>query len=195
MDNPQNQNPEQPPQDQAYIGDQQQSGMYNNQHSQNNQQQTNNSHRQYKSAAAAGWLSIMPGMGQIYLGYYQRGFIHILICATLITALSHNAGSLAPLLGIFLSFFWVYNIIDASRRAALVNRAIAGLHGSDLPDDFKMPGAGGGMGTGIILTVMGFLIFMSTKFDMSLDWLEEWWPLALVAGGIYLIRKNINKNR
>ncbi len=184
MENSENQNMEQPPQDQSYLGGQQPSGGAH---------QVPKPNRQYKSSAAAGWLSIMPGMGQIYLGYYQRGFIHIMICATLITALARGVGSLSPLFAIFLAFFLFYNILDASLRASLVNRAIAGLHGSDLPDDFEMPGSGGGLGTGIILTVLGGLIFLNTKFDVSLDWLEEWWPLALVAGGVYLIRKNMQK--
>jgi hypothetical protein len=35
--------------------------------------------------------------------------------------------------------------------------------------------------------ILGLIIFSNTMFGFSLDWLARWWPLALVAGGAYLI--------
>ena len=35
-----------------------------------------------KSPALAAILSMMPGLGQVYIGYYQRGFVHILVIAS-----------------------------------------------------------------------------------------------------------------
>ena len=62
----------------------------------------------------------MPGLGQVYVGYYQRGFIHVLVAATIITLLANGAAdALIPLLGLFLGFFWLYNMVDAYRRASL----------------------------------------------------------------------------
>ncbi len=150
--------------------------------------------RGYKSSTAAGWLSLVPGLGQIYIGYYQRGFLHAVVVITLITALASGSGTLAPMLGTFLAFFWLYNIIDASRRASLINRAIDGLGDTELPEDFEMPGAKGTQGMGILLVVLGVLILLNTGFDVSMEWLEDWWPLAMIGGGVYLIMKNRNKD-
>src|SRR5580765_3468184 len=80
-----------------------------------------------KSPALAAILSMMPGLRQVYVGYYQRGFVHAAVVASLITILSSNTVErLSPLFGLFLTFFWLYNIIDAARRASLYNDALAG---------------------------------------------------------------------
>ncbi len=143
-----------------------------------------------KSVALAVWLSLMPGLGQIYVGYYQRGFINAVIVAAIITALaSGSVRGLEPMLGMFLAFFWLYNMIDAGRRAALYNQALEGAQGVELPQDFKMPEGGGSLLGGVILIVLGILVFLSTKFNVSMAWLEEWWPLAAVALGVHLVWK------
>src|SRR6266540_2183744 len=78
-----------------------------------------------KSPALAAVLSMMPGLGQVYVGYYQRGFVHAAVIATLITILaSGSVERLSPLFGLFMSFFWLYNIIDAARRASLYHDAL-----------------------------------------------------------------------
>jgi len=160
----------------------------------------------YKSAALATVLSLMPGLGQVYvgyypqgflnaivvavtMGYYPQGFLNAIVVAVTITLLTINMGPLTPLLAIFLSFFWVYNMIDANRRAHHYNRAIDGLGGETLPEDFELPGLKGSMPLGVVLIVAGGLFFLDRKFGMSMEWLEEWWPLALVIAGIWLVVK------
>jgi len=69
----------------------------------------------YKSPLLASLLSLGPGLGQVYIGYYQRGFTHILITAVTITALSSGLGDLTPLFGVLLAFFWIYNVIKPVR--------------------------------------------------------------------------------
>jgi hypothetical protein len=143
-----------------------------------------------KSPAVACCLSAMPGLGQVYVGYYQRGFLHAIIVAGLISALAtHDQGSLTPLFGLFLAFFWLYNMIDAARRASLYNQALAGGHEPDLPTDFESPGLRGSMVGGAVLIVVGTLLLANTRFDVSLEWLEEWWPAAIILFGAYLFFK------
>ena len=38
----------------------------------------------YKSPMLAGFLSVMPGLGQVYVGYYQVGFVHAIITFSII---------------------------------------------------------------------------------------------------------------
>jgi hypothetical protein len=140
-----------------------------------------------KSPVAAVILSSLPGLGQVYVGYYQRGFIHIAVAATVITLLNtRGLRELEPLLGVFLAFFWIYNMIDAGRCAAAVNRgAEAGMQ-PQLPE---LPAAvgGGSVFAGVLLVVVGLIILGRTVLGISLDWLASWWPLLLVVFGVRMI--------
>lgn len=141
-----------------------------------------------KSPIVAGCLSMMPGLGQIYVGYYQRGFLNALVAGGLITLLAtEDLGSLTPLVGLFLGFFWLYNVIDAARRAAFYNQALAGGEQMDLPTDMKTGGFQGSIFGGACVAAAGFVLLLNTRFGMSLDWLEEWWPAGLILFGAYLV--------
>lgn len=148
-----------------------------------------------KSPLLACVLSIMPGLGQIYVGYYQRGFIHIFVAATIITLVANEvAEPLMPLLGLFLGFFWLYNVVDAWRRASLYNHALAGQGGDIvLPSDLEMPGFRGTIAGGVTLAVIGFILLLNTRFRVSLEWVEEWWPLAFILFGGYLVWKALQE--
>ncbi len=142
----------------------------------------------YKSPLLACLLSMFPGLGQVYIGYYQRGFVHIFIVATAILILNSNAAAIAPMIGTLLAFFWIYNIIDAGRRATLYNQAIDGIAGIEMPKDMKLT-EGGSMIGGALLIAFGVIILLNTRFDISMAWLEDWWPVGIVGLGVYLIYK------
>jgi hypothetical protein len=138
-----------------------------------------------KSVVLACVLSLMPGLGQIYVGYYQRGFVHVFAFAAIIALLaSGDLHDLAPFLGISLGFLYLYNIVDAGRRASLYNLALQGLGPETLPDELSR--GRGSLAGGVILIGAGVLLLAHLRFDMSLYWLEEWWPLALIGFGAYL---------
>ena len=146
---------------------------------------------QRKSPFLAGFLSaVMPGLGQVYIGYYQRGFVHAIVVAVIITLLASNAlEALIPLGAIFLGFFYLYNVVDGARRAALYNHALAGGGEIELPEDFQALGVQGSIAGGVVLVALGVLLLANTAFGMSLAWLEEWWPAALIGFGAYLVWK------
>ncbi len=146
----------------------------------------------YKSPVLAGLFSTMlPGLGQVYVGYYRQGFIFIAIFILPIFMLSSmGAGGLEPILGIFIPFFYIFNIIDAVRRAKVYNHVVDGISQAELPDDLNLPGMAGSTVGGVVLVLIGTLLFLNTMFDISLVWLEDWWPLALIIGGVYLIYKD-----
>jgi hypothetical protein len=145
-----------------------------------------------KSPILAAFLSCMPGLGQVYVGYYQRGFTHALIMAGIIFVLNiRGTEMLQPLLGPFLAFFWLYNVIDAGRRAALYNHAAQGLGEFEMPSDFKMPGLRGSMILGLIVMVASGIFLSNTLFDLPLDWVENWWPVAPLLFGAYLLVRGI----
>jgi hypothetical protein len=149
-----------------------------------------------KSPALAAILSMMPGLGQIYVGYYQSGFVHAIVVATLITIIAAGvAEALTPMLGLFMAFFWLYNIIDAARRASLYNQVLAGNPAIDLPEGFRMPKTGGSILGGVSLVGFGFILLLHTRFGVPLDWLEEWWPVVPMLFGAYLLARAIQERR
>jgi len=145
-----------------------------------------------KSPFLACVLSLMPGLGQVYVGYYQRGFIHVAVAAIAISLLaSGGLGALIPLVGVFLAFFWLYNMVDAWRRAALYNYALEGGSEIELPEDLRVPGFRGSLAGGVTLVIIGLVLLANTRFGMSLAWIEDWWPLAIVAFGGYLVYRAV----
>lgn len=146
--------------------------------------------RSRKSAALATVLSSMPGLGQIYVGYYQQGFVNAAVVALCITMLSSGVASgFEPLFGVFLAFFWMYNMIDANRRAHHYNRMADGVGGESIPEEFPVPGGRGSVPVGVFLVVIGTLFLLDLNTNLSMNWIEDWWPLVLVGGGVWLMIK------
>jgi hypothetical protein len=136
-----------------------------------------------KSPTLAALLSLMPGLGQVYVGYYLAGFINIVVVALIINVVAHMHGpGPQAFLGLFLAFFWLFNILDAGRRASLYNRHLAGAREEALPTDSPLMG-------GVILLIVGLLLTLAITFDVRLQFLETIWPLGLVAAAIYLLVK------
>jgi hypothetical protein len=144
----------------------------------------------FKSPMLATLLSLVPGLGQVYVGYYQQGFINVLVVGSMITLLNvqtEGIQRLEPLLGFFLAFYWLYNLVDAHRRATYYNLALAGVAAMELPQEFRMPERHGSLPGGLLLIVGGMVIASHTVFGYSLAWLERWWPAALIMMGLYLV--------
>jgi hypothetical protein len=141
-----------------------------------------------KSPILALLLSAMPGLGQIYVGYYQQGFLNAIIIASLIALLSSNGvHGLEPLFAIFMAFYWLYNIVDAWRRATFYNNALAGIGPATLPqDDFGVITGRGTLAGGIVLIAVGAIALSNTLFHLPLYWLNDWWPVGLIAAGAWL---------
>jgi len=146
-----------------------------------------------KSPVLACILSAMPGLGQVYVGYYRQGFIHVAVVAAVIAVLnvSANNSPLIPLFGIFLPFFWLYNIVDAGRRATFYNQALAGVEGVKIPQEMELPSPGGSVAGGVILISFGIVLLSHTVLDYSLEWLEDWWPAIPVIFGVWLVARGM----
>lgn len=143
-----------------------------------------------KSPAMATWLSCMPGLGQVYVGYYMQGFINVFVAGSAIAVLASSLfRGAVPLIAISLAFFWLYQMIDANRRAHHYNRVMAGLGGEEVPDGFSMPTTKGSVLGGVVLILIGVLFILDLNFDVSMEWVEDWWPLILVLVGVNLVWK------
>ena len=148
--------------------------------------------RRRKTPFIAGLLSLMPGLGQVYVGYYRRGFLHVLTAGAVITVLeAGDLEALEPLFGMFLAFFWIYNIVDAVRLANLYNDALAGLGPLDLRHELVLMGKRGSVGVGAALILVGFLVLLNRVAGISMEWLADWWPLVPIAFGGYLLWQGV----
>ena len=153
----------------------------------------------------AGILGAIPlGLGAVYCGQYIKGLVHLGIFVLTIIGLSQNMhwfGYLA--LALFLAFFWLYQIVDAVRTAKAIQLGVPA------PDPFGLVSMFGGSSTGgvgasasgvipqgnttniptaaVVLIVLGVLFLINTAFDFSL---HRYWPLILIALGVYLFAKN-----
>lgn len=144
-----------------------------------------------KSPLLAAVLSVFPGVGQLYIGYYVRGFVVAAIFLFTVALSASSRAPQGPVLAMVAIFLWVFNLIDAGRMAALYNHAAAGTNVVELPEDFKLPRLGGSIVGGGVLLVFGGIALSNTVFGYSLDWLEVWWPVLPFALGAYLLTRGV----
>ena len=142
-----------------------------------------------KNPWIAAFLSLFPGVGNIYNGLYMRGLIFFLIVMSCIAVADRVEAFTAVA-----AFFWIFNVLDAYRQATLINYGYAQDLGLvDLP---KRPRAAqGGLAAGVILTLIGLVALADQYFVIDLDWLIDNWPVALVAIGVWMIWSSIRSRR
>jgi len=130
------------------------------------------------------------GVGAVYTGQYAKGLAHLLVFFGLIFAVDHS-GSVAPLFGMGIAFFYVYQIIDAVKTAHALQA------GQPAPDPLGLGqafGAGEKIDTSriptaaILLIGIGALFLLQTIgiFSFSID---RFWPLLLIALGVWLFAR------
>jgi hypothetical protein len=134
-----------------------------------------------KNPLLAAFLSLAPGIGNVYNGLYLRGFTFFLFIVSCIAIVPHQ-----PLFGTAVAFFWIFNVIDAYRQAVLINYGYAQDLG--LLDRPRHPKANqGGIAAGVALILIGFFAALDQFFHVDLEWLFRLWPLALIAIGLWLV--------
>lgn len=130
------------------------------------------------------------GVGAVYCSQYAKGLAHLLIFGLLVFGASHG-GSLEPLFGVSIAFFYIYQIVDAIRSAKALQA------GQPAPDPF---GLGQTFGTGervdmsrvpvgaYVLIGLGVLFLIHSlgfaEFDM-----DHIWPFFLIGIGGWLFAK------
>ncbi len=133
-------------------------------------------------------LGFIPGVGAIYNGQYLKGLIHILIFGGIIALLSQGPEpAIATILGLGLSGFIVYMVVDAYRTAK------AKCCGMPVADDWALGGgaAAGRLPTGpIILIGIGVLLLLQTMGVF--EHLFHFWPIALILLGVLLLIKRMS---
>jgi hypothetical protein len=134
------------------------------------------------------------GVGAVYTGQYAKGLAHLAIFGLLIAGISTSDGhseALGVICGIAISFFYVYQIIDAVRSARAIQT------GQPAPDPYGLAatfGSGAKIETSkipmgaIILILLGVLFLLNTMgLELGLD---RFWPLIMIVVGAWLFARN-----
>ena len=145
-----------------------------------------------KSPGLAAVLSvIIPGLGQLYNGQYLKALVVVFLFGAFISLGVHGpvyGRAIFPLL-VVVTYFGA--IIDAYRSAKEINLARRGV---EVVEREAAPPKESAV-WGVIIILIGVL-FLLYNFDVSLDWLEDLWPLIIIfLGGYYLVRYIRNQKR
>jgi hypothetical protein len=147
-----------------------------------------------KSPGLAGFLSIFPGLGHLYLGLYQRAFA---IGGAFILAIAFTShGGPGEFLGPLIAFVWFFGIIDAVRQARAINRGQLAEAGFAGDQQLRLAAGSGGLTWGVILVGLGGLWLIDRYFEIDWSFMEDWGgPLAFILLGLVLIVSHIRKRR
>ena len=151
---------------------------------------------EHKSPALAGFLSVFPGLGHLYLGLYQRAFAVGGAFILLISLTSHGRGGefFGPLIG----FVWFFGIIDAVRQAKAINRGQVAESGFAGAKQLKAAAGSGALTWGVILIGLGTLWLANQYLDLEAFWevMDSWGaPAAFILLGLILIVTHVMKRR
>ncbi len=148
-----------------------------------------------KSPALAGFLSVFPGLGHLYLGLYPRAFAvgGAFILGIMMT--SHRGPG--EFFGPLIAFVWFFAIIDAVRQAKAINRGELAAEGFAPEQQLRKAAAGtGGLTWGVILVGLGSLLLIDRYFEIDWSFMSEWCgPAAFILLGAILIVSHIRKRR
>ena len=135
-------------------------------------------------AATAAALGIIPGLGAVYNGDYWKALIHVLVFACIIALIPHQ-----PVVFPLVLAAWVFYMpIEAYQTAKA--RAAAGAQGqSDAAAQHReMLGP-------ILLIAVGSLALMDKLNIIDIDRILDFWPLGVIALGVWMLVKRQEENR
>jgi hypothetical protein len=168
------------------------------------------------SPGLAAILGFIPGVGAMYNGEYTKGFIHVLIFATLIWATDH----VNDLFGLGIAAFVLYMPIEAYQTAkakmmgmrppdpfglnglnlfgtasqpAAATEAVAGapVEGQPVQEEYS---GGSRIPVGAFVLIGLGVIFLLEQFGwFRMDWFGRFWPVILIAIGIRVLMKRTGR--
>jgi TM2 domain-containing membrane protein YozV len=139
-----------------------------------------------KSPGLALFLSLFPGVGQIYNGQPAKAFVFLIAWAGSIW----GAAEVSPFPFAFLiPFVYIYNLIDAYATAAQINaRALGGAPAADA-DTTESPA------WGVTLVVLGLALLIHNLGWIRLEAVARYWPVLLIAAGAFFIYGSVQRRK
>jgi TM2 domain-containing membrane protein YozV len=146
---------------------------------------------EYRSPRAAGWFSVLPGLGLLYLGQYLKALVVALVMVGTIQFADHSdaGGLLVPLV-------WVGQIIYAVQEARRLNRLRAGQASPSNLEAAPAPAEEGDSPVwGGVLIGLGAL-FLLDQFDVIRfsEIFAKFWPLLIIGLGVQILLRARRKD-
>ena len=140
-----------------------------------------------KSPGLAAFLSLFPGLGQVYNGQIARAFTFFFswVGSIYLTATGHEFP-----FAFVIPFVYLYNIIDAWKGASAANQRFLGGAADSEPDTGVESPVWGSL-----LAVFGVLILLNNLHVLDLERLAQWWPLLLIAVGGFFVYESLQKKK
>jgi len=136
------------------------------------------------------------GVGAVYTGQYAKGLAHLAIFGVLIAGISASdnghSEALGVICGIAISFFYIYQIVDAVRSAHAIQAGLpppdpyglaATFSGGTKIEASKVP-----MGA-IVLILLGVLFLLHTM-GLGEFGMDRFWPVILIFIGGWMFLRN-----
>jgi hypothetical protein len=140
------------------------------------------------NAAIAFILGLVPGLGAVYNGEYNKALIHIVVFAAMIVGFNSDIGDSATVaLGFLVAGFVFYMAFDAMRTAKARG---AGQPAADPLESWSKERPVGP----IILIGLGALFLLNNFSWFAFYRVKTLWPLILIGVGVLMFRNRIDKN-
>ncbi|HET8547848.1 MAG TPA: DUF5668 domain-containing protein [Bryobacteraceae bacterium] len=130
-------------------------------------------------------LGLIPGVGAIYNGQYAKGIVHVVILGLIISIMNAGAaGGLEPLFGFLIPLWFFYMAFEAYHTA---RRRVRGEPLDEFSSIFPIYGSSGFPVGPVVLILVGVLFLLNSLDIIRFYQLLRWWPLFLIALGVYLL--------
>jgi len=139
--------------------------------------------RPRKAPGLAAFFSLLPGLGHVYLGMLQRGVAFLAAFLGSIWLADH-----ADLSGVVVAFVFFYGMIDAYQLAS-------SPPGEPSPATPTAARRAGNLAVGLVLVLFGSLALYNNFYPLDLSFLADWWPLALIVFGLWLLFADLRSRK
>ena len=139
-----------------------------------------------KNPVLATFLSLFPGLGQVYNGQPAKAIVFFAAWVSCIW----GAAEINPMpFALAIPFVYLYNLVDAYKSAALINARFLGGGQPVEEDGIESPAWGGS------LVVIGLVLLLHNLGWIDLASVERYWPVLLIAAGVGLVMGSVRKRR
>ena len=139
-----------------------------------------------KSPGLALFLSLFPGVGQVYNGQFAKA---LFMLAAFVGSI-YGVVEVGPFPFAFcIPFVYFFNLIDAYRSAVIINERALGGVAAPVEQEMESPLWGAS------LLAMGLLLLFNNLGWLRLAALARYWPIVLIVGGGILLYQSLNRRR
>jgi len=137
-------------------------------------------------AATAAALGIIPGLGAVFNGEYGKAVIHVLVFGTIISLIERQPAIFVPALVAWI-FYMPFDAYQTAKAKAASNAggATAGIRASEGSRPYARRETIGP----ILLIAIGTLVLLDQLNLVNLDRVLDFWPLGLIALGVWMLVK------